>query len=196
MNNWNEIAAGHKRGIDAIMAASFDAGGMSLSQQSKVQELLALYQDARRRQDEEATAESRVRGTESYVYNVGPDEIDAEFYKSVDTGKYRYFEGGAYRDVDMNKLDYEGFLSPAVIKRYAEYMHKNRKQSDGEFRKADNWQSGMSVDVYMASLWRHFMDVWSMHRNVGEWEPGDLEESLCAVIFNAMGYLYEELKDN
>lgn len=106
----------------------------------------------------------------------------------------RNFETGATRDSDDSKYDYEGFLSPAVLKRYAEYMHANRLQSDGKLRSADNWQKGIPKDAYMKSMFRHFMDVWSMHRNVGDWEPGDLEEALCAVVFNAFGYLYEELE--
>ena len=111
------------------------------------------------------------------------------------TNDKRYFPSGAYRDVDESKLDYEGFLSPAVIKRYAEYMHENRKQSDGNLRAADNWQKGIPKDQYMKSMFRHFMDVWMMHRQVGDdWEPGDLETALCALAFNVFGYLFEELE--
>lgn len=107
----------------------------------------------------------------------------------------RYFPSGAYRDVNDDKFDYEGFLSPAVLLRYAEYMHGNRKQSDGELRDADNWQKGIPKDQYMKSMWRHFMDVWMMHRDVGDdWNAGDLEDSLCALMFNVMGYLFEELE--
>jgi hypothetical protein len=137
--------------------------------------------------------------------NVGPLGNDGV---NVSTGAtdHRYFKGGAYRDVSADKLDYEGFLSPAVLKRYAEYMHKNRKQSDGRMRDSDNWQAGIPKDVYMKSMWRHFMDVWSMHRNTKryddgvpgetiEWEPGELEEALCALAFNVLGYLFEELED-
>lgn len=111
----------------------------------------------------------------------------------------RYFEGGAYRDVDQNKLDFEGFLSPAVIQRYAEYMHKNRKQSDGKMRDSDNWQAGIPRDVYMKSMWRHFFEVWTIHREAlsnGDLTdtPVELQEALCALVFNAMGYLFEDLK--
>lgn len=111
----------------------------------------------------------------------------------------RYFEGGAYRDVDENKLDYEGFLNPAVIKRYAEYMHKNRKQSDGKMRNADNWQQGIPKKVYMSSMWRHFMDVWTIHREAlsnGDLTdmPEEMQEALCALAFNVLGYLHEDLE--
>jgi hypothetical protein len=102
----------------------------------------------------------------------------------------REFHTGATRDTDEGKLDYEGFLSPMVLRRYAEYMHKNRFQADGKVRASDNWQKGMPKDVYMKSMWRHFHDVWTAHRN----EDDDIEEPLCALLFNVMGYLHEEMK--
>ena len=108
----------------------------------------------------------------------------------------RYFESGATRDTDEGKLDYEGFLHPAVLERYAEYMHQNRVQSDGELRDGDNWQKGIPRDQYMKSAWRHFHEWWSLHRG-GYFEPGSIlgtdgeENALCALLFNVMGYLYE-----
>ena len=33
----------------------------------------------------------------------------------------RQFQTGAYRDTDNNKLDYEAFLSPIVLERYARF---------------------------------------------------------------------------
>jgi hypothetical protein len=104
----------------------------------------------------------------------------------------RHFETGATRDDETDKLDYEGFFSPLVLKRYAEYMHKHRFQADGEMRSSDNWQKGIPKDVYMKSAWRHFMDWWTMHR--ADYDSDELEEAICALIFNAMGYLHEELK--
>jgi hypothetical protein len=103
----------------------------------------------------------------------------------------RTFETGATRDTDANKYDYEGFLSPTVIERFGEYMHKHRKQSDGNLRASDNWQKGIPLPQYMKSLWRHFMDLWMGHRQV---KQVDMEDTLCAVLFNAQGYLHELLK--
>jgi len=104
----------------------------------------------------------------------------------------REFESGATRDSDDTKLDYEGFISPLVVERYAAYMHKNRVQADGKLRASDNWQKGIPRQVYMKSLWRHFMEAWKGHRAlIGH---GDMEEALCAILFNAMGYLHEMLK--
>lgn len=106
-----------------------------------------------------------------------------------DDGVMRTFSTGATRDTGQDKLDYEGFLSPVVLRAYAEYMHKNRVQSDGSLRDSDNWQKGMPLSVYMKSMWRHFMDVWTAHR-----QGKPIVQPLCALLFNVMGYLHEELK--
>lgn len=109
-----------------------------------------------------------------------------------DTDSLRKFGSGATRDTDKNKLDYEGFLSPIVIKRFGEYMNKHRIQSNGKLRNSDNWQQGIPKAEYMKSLLRHILDLWLEHRGFEGRE--EKEDSLCAIIFNAMGYLYEELK--
>lgn len=106
----------------------------------------------------------------------------------------REFETGATRNVDDERFDYEGFLSPLVLERFAEYMHVHRLQKDGTMRAADNWQKGIPFDSYMSSGWRHFMEWWKSHRGVSnEWDE-DVEDALCALIFNAQGYLHEILK--
>lgn len=112
----------------------------------------------------------------------------------------REFPGGATRDDDDTKADYEGFLSPLVIVRYGEYMTKHRRQSDGKMRDSDNWQRGIPLTQYLKSLWRHLVDLWSIHRESEPFEYGedteddDIEEALCAIIFNTSGYLHEYLK--
>lgn len=111
----------------------------------------------------------------------------------LDIPKPRVFDTGATRDSEDGKLDYEGFLSPLVLERFAEYMHKHRVQPDGSLRSSDNWQRGIPKDAYMKSMWRHFMDVWTEHR-LYEDSYDEIEDALCAVIFNAMGYLYEVIK--
>ena len=102
----------------------------------------------------------------------------------------RNFQTGATRDDDHNKLDYEGFLSPVVIQRFAEYMHEHRKQADGGMRGSDNWQKGIPIDAYMKSMWRHFFAVWKNHRT-GQ----DNMEDLCALLFNVQGMMLEKLKE-
>jgi hypothetical protein len=102
----------------------------------------------------------------------------------------RTFDSGATRDSDDSKIDYEGFLSPLVFERYGKYMHAHRKQSDGGLRDSDNWQKGIPLDAYIKSAWRHFFDVWKAHR--GD-KTVDVEEQLCALMFNISGYLHERL---
>lgn len=118
------------------------------------------------------------------------NENDTEYLPTGSTG--RSFGTGAYRDTDEGKYDYEGFLSPAVIERYATYMNKHRMQSNGELRASDNWQKGIPKYVYLKSAWRHFFDVWKEHRGIPTKEG--LEDALCALMFNVMGYLHEVLK--
>lgn len=110
-------------------------------------------------------------------------------------GDMRKFDTGATREVDDTKLDFEGFLSPLVLHRYAQYMNKHRHQSDGSTRDSDNWQKGIPKKVYMKSGFRHFFDWWANHRKAKSAIKEDVEESLCALIFNASGYLFELLSD-
>ncbi len=118
-----------------------------------------------------------------------PDDI-------IETGPHqiRAFQSGATRDQDTTKYDYEGFLSPLALTRFAAYMHTHRAQSDGALRASDNWQKGIPRDSYMKSLWRHLMTVWGHHREVPTSYCESMEEALCGVIFNAQGYLHEILK--
>jgi hypothetical protein len=107
--------------------------------------------------------------------------------------RVREFATGATRDTDAGKLDYDGFLSPAVLRRYAEYMHRHRLQSDGKMRDSANWQKGMPRAQYIKSMWRHFIDVWTMAHALEVQRPAE-EEALCALLFNVMGYLHETIK--
>ena len=125
-------------------------------------------------------------------------EAEKKFYKQ--NAKMRKFETGATRDTDTDKLDYAGFLSPIVLKKYAEFMHKHRVQADGKLRASDNWKKGIPRDEYMRSAYRHFMDWWGMHE-VGYGDdtvPGDHHEmivdAICGLLFNTMGYLHEKEK--
>ena len=108
-------------------------------------------------------------------------------------GKIRTFRTGATRDTDEGKHDFEGYLSPIVINRFGEYMSKHREQSDGSLRASDNWQKGMPKDQYIKSLLRHVQDMWLEHRGYKGRE--EMEEIICAIMFNAQGYLHELLKE-
>lgn len=104
----------------------------------------------------------------------------------------RKFETGATRNDSDGKPDFEGFLSPLVIDRFGEYMGKHRRQADGSLRDSDNWQRGIPLASYMKSGWRHFLAWWRSHRGYSANE--DIEDALCALIFNAQGYLHETIK--
>jgi len=108
----------------------------------------------------------------------------------------RQFDTGATRDLDDDKLDFEGFLSPTAMMAFASYMHEHRKTANG-LRASDNWQKGIPMDAYMKSMWRHFFDVWALHREVpGCAETADMVEALCALMFNVQGYLHETLRQS
>ena len=104
----------------------------------------------------------------------------------------RTFATGATRNVDSSRIDPEGFLSPQVILEFSNYMNTNRIQADGSVRSSDNWQRGIPLDAYMKSLWRHFLEVWLIHRAEAS-DDTKMRQALCGVMFNAMGYLFEVL---
>jgi len=108
----------------------------------------------------------------------------------------RKFKSGSTRDTEEGKLDYEGFLSPIVLKAYAEYMNKHRLQADGNLRDSDNWQGLFGekhYDVCIKSLLRHTMDLWLEHR--GYKSRDGKKDALCGIIFNAKAYLFKMLKE-
>lgn len=111
----------------------------------------------------------------------------------------RSFDTGATRDSEDGKLDFEGCLSPLTLTRYAQYLNSHRKQADGKIRASDNWQKGIPKDVYVKSAFRHFMDFWSINRGNSAFDSKDgheisIQEAACAVLFNIMGYLHEDIK--
>ena len=119
---------------------------------------------------------------------------------SIPKGIMRQFNTGATRDTDVGKNDYEGFLSPLVIETYGNYMTKHRTQVDGKLRDSDNWQKGLPKEAYMKSAWRHFLDVWFIHRGYKRIDKQTgkeitMEDALCALFFNIQGYLHEYLKN-
>lgn len=125
------------------------------------------------------------------------DEVLAAGSKEEVARKVRTFDSGATRDTDQGKLDYEGFLSPLVLWRFACYMHSHRKQPDGKLRAADNWKKGIPKEEYLRSLFRHFMDLWLIYcgytvvdDNGTQGHPITIEEAACGIMFNAMGFLH------
>lgn len=110
------------------------------------------------------------------------------------SGIIRQFSTGANRDLDTNKLDYEGFLSPLVLEAFATYMNFNRVLADGSVRDSDNWQKGIPLDVYMKSGYRHFIDFWKAHR--GHTVKEGIVWAILGLMFNLQGYLHELLKND
>jgi hypothetical protein len=104
----------------------------------------------------------------------------------------RVFETGAKRDTDNGKLDYDGALSPEVMRAFAVFMDFNRHMADGSLRSTDDWKQGVPLDVYMKSGMRHFMSWWLAHHDCPT--SDDRIWSLLALIFNAQGYLHEWMK--
>lgn len=106
----------------------------------------------------------------------------------------RVFASGATRDADDSKLDYEGFLSPFALERFAQYMHEARLRNPPpgqKLRDSDNWQKGIPKSAYLKSLLRHVFALWRHWRKTGHVSQVDA----CGVMFNVQGLLHEDLKE-
>ncbi len=113
--------------------------------------------------------------------------------------KKREFKGGASRNSDEGKLEYDGFNSAVVDLYYAKYMHGHRFLEDGSLRDSDNWQNGFPLEVIHKSLARHYKDYhltttgYTVMENDKE---HDIKDILCGIIFNAKAHLHELVKDD
>ena len=105
----------------------------------------------------------------------------------------RVFETGATRDEEDSKPSYRGFLSPVVLQRFGKYMLEHQVQADGDLRDPDNWKKGIPREAYLDSLLRHVMDLWLHHEGHSRLAVEEIEEALCACLFNVQGYLHEQL---
>ena len=122
---------------------------------------------------------------------------DKEAYEAMEAKSptMRTFDTGATRGADTGKLDYEGFLCPFVLERYAQYLHEHRIQADGQHREADNWQKGIPKKEYIKSLIRHLIDLWKTWRCNWDSDKKTQQDLVCAILFNAMGYLHVDLRE-
>ena len=102
----------------------------------------------------------------------------------------RLFKGGATRDSEAGKLDYANALDPFVLRRFLQYMSKHREQADGTLRGWSNWKQGIPQSVYLSSLMRHVWDAWERFEGDAK-DNAALEEALCGILFNTMGWLRE-----
>lgn len=112
------------------------------------------------------------------------------------TAEIRTFDTGATRSALGNKLEYDGYLNPLVLKRFAEYMKKHQTQENGEQRAADNWQRNIPMKDLHDSKKRHDMDVWLYVKGYPEEATETLEESLCAAIFGNMAMLKQVMEQS
>lgn len=105
----------------------------------------------------------------------------------------RIFGSGATRDINKDKLAYDQGLSVQVLQAYMEYLGKHRLMKDGSLRDWDNWKKGIPVETYRESMTRHCMDAVRKSVGLPLREEMSLSDLLCAVIFNASGWLFELL---
>jgi len=114
-----------------------------------------------------------------------------------DDGTLRTFATGATRDTGEGKPQHWAFGSALVEKRFGEYMHSKRIQTDGKLRAVDNWKKGIPQWEYFHSLSRHTNDMRLISEGFRDeaTEP-DMEVVLCAMLFNVQGLLHEVLKEN
>jgi hypothetical protein len=111
--------------------------------------------------------------------------------KAQDKG--RTFASGATRDTANGKLELHRYFSPKCVRRFAEYMQQHQIDSNGNYRPGNNWQKGMPREVFVASMFRHFLEVWERWDDIGGLDNPTTEDALCAIIFNAQGLLLELL---
>lgn len=97
----------------------------------------------------------------------------------------RTFKSGAIRDLDDSKEDYIETISWRAMKRYAQYMTKQKSKYG-----AGNFKKGIPVESYEQSLLRHVQKYLE-----NKYEGGDVEvdfDHLSAMMFNIVGIMHEE----
>ncbi len=100
----------------------------------------------------------------------------------------RKFDTGATRNIDTNKNDYKGFVSWRAMRKFGDYMTKNRVQADGSIRDSDNWKKGIPLESYESSLARHVQEFFEALENKDR-ERMDLVAP--AIMFNIQGWMHE-----
>ena len=134
----------------------------------------------------------------SEVERVAVEQLDvqAEVLSDMRTALVRTFQTGATRS-GGDKPEYAGYLSPRVIEAFGRYMFEHQVQPDGTVRECRNWQKGIPAESYMQSMFRHFMEVWTIYENgcgdadyAAEYEQ-EMITSLMALLFNVQGMAHE-----
>ena len=146
--------------------------------------------------DAERQVNARARCSKHRLQSVFCSERFDKNIPKPEHKEVREFQTGATRSPLSDKLQYEGFISPIVLKRYAEYMHKHRTQNDDTTRDADNWQKGIPSESALDSMLRHVMDVWLDERGYSGETSETVLDSLCAIIFNASIIILNREREN
>lgn len=139
----------------------------------------------------EKEREQAKKDGEAVLFKMRADE---EVHPSEGTcPSMRDFKTGATRSALLDKIQFSRFMSPRVLRRYCEYLHEHRVQADGEIREPDNWKQGIEEAVYIDSALRHTFDVWEVLVEGREATDKEYEDALCAMLFNTLGLLFEQL---
>ncbi len=101
----------------------------------------------------------------------------------------REFPTGAKRDGEAGKLRYTAALSPYALSALVDYMRRHNTQAH---RTEENWKSGIPLDSFLASQFRHMMHQWIKHEQK-EYDQ-ELIDAVCGAAFNCLGYLHELVK--
>lgn len=115
-----------------------------------------------------------------------------------DNGLLRKSDTGAIRNSDVDKINYQGALSPLVLEAYGAYIQKHSLLPDGTRRNNKNWQNLFGTheehrQVCIESAWRHFLDVLMEHDG---YESRDgIDEALGGLMFNIQAYWFSLLKE-
>ena len=145
---------------------------------------------------QEAVAYAGAARLDRMVRRVAIDDVIGE--RTMEEKDVRTFDTGATRSPNGGRPDPEGYMSPLVEQRFCEYMLKHQLQTDGTLRPSDNWQKGMPLPTYMQGMKRHLQHLWLRFRGWTVTDPKagvDIQEDLCALLFNVQGYLHTLLAE-
>ena len=116
------------------------------------------------------------------------------------TAVIRTFEGGATRNNDPDRIDFLRMMSLEVLFAYADYMRRNRRQTDKDgnlikLRDFDNWKGGFPPHETAESLMRHVLDLGALTDGIEPMRECNIPDTCCALIFGATAYLHKHLKE-
>lgn len=91
---------------------------------------------------------------------------------------------GMKRENKRSKKNFLDYFDPYVLERYGSHMLQGAERHGSA-----NWKKGgYPKREYLASLERHFLALWKEL----EGEPPTDEDHAAAIMFNIVGFMYEE----